>query len=106
MIEWRPDGQALPGGHLSGHWSSLSSMWKAEDVWGTCVPVPFTALHQSLAEIRKVGSWTLTTHPKPQGTEVTVLKEAGNLGSLCGRQLAVFFVFSQLCSRDKLEREP
>lgn len=27
---------------ISGHWSSLSSMWKAEDMWGTCVPVPFS----------------------------------------------------------------
>lgn len=41
---------------------------------------PFPALHQSLAEIRKVGSWTLTTQPRPQVTEVTVLKRGGEFG--------------------------
>lgn len=70
------------------------------------VPQSLPALHQSQDDSTEVGYWTLTVHPKPQVTEVTMLGEAGSLHCLCGWRLGVFLVCIQLGPRDKLDREP
>lgn len=88
-------GASWPGASL---WTSL---WALEQPQPQRVknrrqqvcPSPSAALYQSLTEISKVDSWALTTHPRPQVTEVTVLREAGSLGSCVGGDLGYTLFF-------------